>query len=113
MARARDFECPFKGGPADEFHHPTGCDHESIYLDATFVLALSRRQHNREHQSWDDSFKENVEANADVLRLRRVASLLIRLGQHWSGGVVELRAEFLVDLGLLLHNVADRRGDIA
>jgi hypothetical protein len=111
MTKANDFECPFSGQPAEEFHHPTGRDCDGNYLDPTFVFALSKRQHNREHQSWDDAFKEDVSDAPDRLRLRRVASLLIRLGQNWSGGVVELRAEFLVTLGLLLHRIADRIGE--
>lgn len=110
MSNARDFECPFSGELADEFHHPTGRDADRRYLDPALVIALSRRQHNREHQSWNDAYKETVRADADVLRLRRVGNLFVRLGQHWAGGVVELRAEFVESIGLLLHRIADHRG---
>jgi len=113
IANARDFECAFTGQPADELHHPTGRNAAGRYLDPDFVLPTVRRQHNLEHQSWGPSYKETVVDDPDVLRLRRTGHLLIRLGEHRTGASVELPAAFAVALGLMLHQIADRSGEVS
>ena len=109
MNRASDFMDPFNAQEAQELHHVTGRDSEGNYFDPQFVVALTVRQHNREHQSWAPAYRDTVPGDPDTLRLRRLANFLIRLGQQCAGDVVELRADFVVGIGLLLHRIAKEK----
>jgi hypothetical protein len=106
VTRASDYRCPFTNRPAEHLHHATGKDCEGIYLDTGLVLPLIGVQHRREHQSWGPSFKDVIEGDPSVLRLRRMASLGVRLGEFHAGGYVSLPGFYVVQLGLTLHRIA-------
>jgi hypothetical protein len=106
VRRARDYSCVFTRRVAEHLHHVTGRRADGAYLDVDLVLPLVVVQHNREHQSWGPKFKDMVDGDPDVLRLMRLASLSIRLGEHHADGYVTLPAFFFVQLGQTLHAIA-------
>ena len=106
--RARDWPCPFLGRPADQLHHLTGRDADGRYFDPLLVVPVVGSQHVAEHVGWRAvGFGDGSTALPDVLRLRRVAHFLVRLGEHHGGGVVVLPAPSVRALGLVLHGVAE------
>jgi hypothetical protein len=106
--RAGEWPCPFSGQPGDHLHHMTGRAANGKYLDPELVGPLVAGQHRLEHQSWDPSFSDGVDGESDVLRLRRIAHHLVRLGEHKEGGVVLLPAFVVRQIGVTLHRIADR-----
>jgi hypothetical protein len=111
MMRATDFACLFLGRPADHLHHPTGRDADGRYLDPNLVAPLSRSMHVGEHQGWRAlGIGEGSRAAANVLRARRLAHLLVRMGEHHGIGVVVLPASMVREMGKVLHRIADDSG---
>jgi hypothetical protein len=106
VTSASNYFCAFTNRPADHFHHVTARDAKGVYLDPDLRLPLVAVQHHREHQSWGPSFRDLVEGDADVLRLQRMGSLDIRLGEHHQGGYVVFPAFYVVQRGLTLHGIA-------
>jgi len=104
---ASNYFCAFTNRPAEHCHHATGKDSSGRYLDPQLVLPLVAVQHHREHQSWGPSFKDFAEDDPSELRLRRLGSLSIRLGEHHRDGYVVLPAFFVVQLGQTLHCIAN------
>jgi hypothetical protein len=104
---ASNYYCAFTNRPAEQLHHATGRDSGGNYFDPMLALPLVVVQHNREHQSWGPSFKDLAEGDPSILRLRRLASLSIRLGEHHRDGYVQLPAFFVVQLGQTLHCIAN------
>ena len=51
---------------------------------------------------------DGVDGDPDVLRLRRIAHHLIRLGEHKESDVIPLPAFVVRQLGVILHRIADR-----
>ncbi len=106
MRPAREYRCIFTGRRAENCHHPTCRDAAGNYLDALFVVPVVRRQHDREHQSMTWAGLDRI-ADRNVARLRRTGHLLVRLGEHHGDRDVVIAAESLLQLGLMLHRVAD------
>jgi hypothetical protein len=108
MKSARDYLCVFTGRPADELHHASGKDALGVYLDECLLFPVVLRQHVVEHQGWPVAgVAEGLDADPNMLRLRRVGLLLVRLGEHHKSGLVRLPAESVSELGLMLHRVTD------
>ena len=107
MRPAREWRCPFTGEPADELHHPTGCDADGEYFDPDLVVPLLLDQHVTEHQVWDRTgIGESVRADSTWLRLRRVGQLLVRFAQFCRDGEVTLPSPFVRQLGLFMLRIA-------
>lgn len=107
MRAASDFCCVFTGRSADHLHHMTGRGGDGGYLDPELVVPLSRAQHVSDHVCWRVSgIGEGADIPASVLRLRRSGHLLVRLAQHHAPGLVSFPAETLLNLGLMLHELA-------
>jgi hypothetical protein len=109
--RADSYRCVFHSErPADHLHHVTGRDADGDYLDPLLVVPLAHRQHVVEHQAWNVAGIGDGAAGSNVLRLRRVGHLLVRMGEHHGIGFVVLPASFVRQMGLMLHRVADDHG---
>jgi hypothetical protein len=105
---ATDHRCVFIGRAADEWHHGSGKGADGLYLDPAFVVPLTRRQHVVEHVGWRElGIGEGVNLSPGILRLRRTAFLLVRLGEHHGTGVVTLPAPSVRALGRLINEVAN------
>jgi hypothetical protein len=105
--RASDYPCPFFGRSAENFHHPTGPDAQGEYLDPLLKLPVSLPVHGTEHAGWRlAGIGEGSERSANVLRLRRLAHIFRRLGEHHGRGVVALPAPFLCQLAAVLLEIA-------
>jgi len=110
---ASDNRCVFTGRIADARHHVTGRGADGLYLDPALVVPLARRQHVVEHSGWRVvGIGEGVDVRTDVLRLRRAAFHLVRLGEHHGAGVAMMPATFLRELGLMLHRIAADLGKV-
>jgi hypothetical protein len=108
---ARDWECPFRGYPADHLHHMTGRNTSGLYLDEWLVIPLVAPQHQVEHQLWNLlGIGDGALASENWLRLRRISALLVRLGECHRDGVVTFPAETVYQLGLTLNRIADDQG---
>jgi hypothetical protein len=89
-------------------HHPTGRDANGDYLDPGLTVGLSRRQHVVEHQGWRVAgFGEGSKAADNVLRLRRLGHLLVRMGEHHGIGVVVLPASLVRTIGRVMQRIAN------
>jgi hypothetical protein len=107
VRRAREWNCPFTGQPADALHHETGRDADGEYLDPELVLPLVRDQHVLEHQIWRmTGIGENLRADSNWLRCCRMGQQLVRLGKFHGDGTVTLPAAFVLQLGLFLLRMA-------
>ena len=85
----------------------TGRSSEGEYFDPDLVIPLVVEMHQLEHQSWDAAFADGVDGNPATLRLRRMAHLLVRLGEFHEHGVIVLPTPFIRQLGKSLHLIAD------
>jgi hypothetical protein len=111
VKRAADHRSPFSGRRAEHLHHMTGTDADGAYFDPRLLLPLTLTEHVRTHQSWGSAWREGVNGNAEVLRLRRSSNELIRLGERHVGGVVVLPAETVLELGRMQRDIADHLED--
>ena len=106
-SKAADSRCVFLGRDADHYHHLSGRHADGHYLDPSLVIPLARRQHVVEHQGWRVAgIGEGMRTVDNVLRLCRIAHMLVRLGEHRGIGVVVLPATMVRELGKVLQRIS-------
>lgn len=93
-------EDPFTGAAASDWHHVSGRGPDGHYFDPDLVVPLTRRQHVVEHQLWRAGGIDKAKGSIRVIRHRRIATLLCRLGR--KEGNVTLPASFFLALGKFL-----------
>jgi hypothetical protein len=104
--RVTDWRSPFSGRRAEHGHHMSATDAAGSYLDPRLIMPITRVEHVRTHQSWPDAYREGADGEPLLLRLRRIANELVRLGEHHADGVVTLPAVTVLELGRTLFDIA-------
>ena len=107
MIRAKDWDCLYGDGPAEHAHHLTGTDGAGAYLDPSLTVPLCRSHHILIHQIWNLlGVGDGSGGQPDRVRLQRIATLLVHVGECNPVGSVAWPAETLSHLGRTLSSMA-------